>query len=359
MTEPAREQLLGYLLDALEDNEQADIEKILNDDAELQRELAVLNRALSPLDASRREFSPPPGLVAKTCAFVGEDVSAGIDATAETTAPLAAPLAAAVAAAAETQPAKHAAMMHPTDAPPCRPSRVRWQDSIMAVGIMVAACGLLFPAIQDSREQARLMSCQNNLREIGTSLASYSDNNNGYFPEVPQRGNLAAAGIYAPRLMKDGYLTNVHQVVCPGSALADEKKFSIPTIDELQSASDPGRLAAMQNHMGGSYGYSLGHMKDGAYQHTKNLHRPNFAIMADSPNQACPTRQSCNHGGNGQNVLFEDGHVKFLPTTRPLGLADDVFTNDDGLVAAGVHPDDSVIGSSRAAPLIHAGSRSQ
>lgn len=352
MTETPREQLLGYLLDALEDDEQTDIEKILNDDAELQREMAVLNRALSPLDASRREFSPPPGLAARTCVSVAENVAGG-DADAQT----AAPLAGAVAAAAETQPAGHAPMMHPVDAPPCRSGRARWQDSIMAVGIMVAACGLLFPAIQDSREQARLMSCQNNLREIGTSLASYSDNNNGYFPKVPQRGNLAAAGIYAPRLMKDGYLPNIHQVVCPGSALADEKDFSIPTIDELQSASDPGRLAAMQSRMGGSYGYSLGHIKDGVYQHTKNLRRPNFAIMADSPSQTCPTHQSCNHGGNGQNVLFEDGHVEFLPTTRPLGLADDVFTNDDGQVAAGIHPDDSVIGSSPTAPIIHAGRR--
>jgi hypothetical protein len=340
MTEPPREQLLGYLLGALEDGEQADIEHILTNDTKLQRETAVLNRALSPLDASRREFAPPPGLAAQTCAFVTE-------AQPVETRPV------------ETRPAGHAPMMHPVDASPCRPSRVRWQDSIMAIGIMIAAGGLLFPALQDSREQARLMSCQNNLREIGTSLASYSDNHHGYFPKVPQRGNLAAAGIYAPRLLKDGYLSNIHQVVCPGSALADEKEFSIPTIDELQATSDPGLLDAMHGRMGGSYGYSLGHVKDGVYQHTKNLHRPNFAIMADSPSQTCPTHQSCNHGGKGQNVLFEDGHVKFLPTTRPLGLADDVFTNDDGQVAAGIHPDDSVIGSSPTAPIIHAGSRSR
>ena len=329
MTETPREQLLGYLLGALENDEQNEIETIISKDTQLQRETAILNRALSPLDACRCEFAPPSGLARRTCEFVEEQIRLE----------------------------EHISVMRPVDAPPCRSSRVRWQDSIMAVGIMVAACGLLFPAILDSREQARLMCCQNNLREIGTSLASYSENHNGYFPEVPHKGKLAAAGIYAPRLIKDGYLPNVHQVVCPGSSLADEKQFSIPSIDELLSTSDPDRLAEMHRRMGGSYGYSLGHLQDGEYQHTKNLYRPSFAVMADSPSQACPSHQSCNHGGKGQNVLFEDGHVEFLPTTRPLGLPDDVFTNDDGLVAAGVHPNDSVIGSSHARPILNTGTQ--
>ena len=70
MTEPAREQLLGYLLNALDDDTQADIEKLLDNDAGLRRDLATLNRALAPLDVTRCEFSPPNGLAARTCEFV-------------------------------------------------------------------------------------------------------------------------------------------------------------------------------------------------------------------------------------------------------------------------------------------------
>lgn len=354
MTEPAREQLLGYLLDALDDNEHADIEKIINSDAQLRRELATLNRSLAPLDAAPLEFSPPPGLASRTCAFVAASalaIAESEDAEAE---PLLAP---AVAAAASSEPAEHSAKMHTIDSPCGSASRVRWQDSIVAAGILVAACGLLFPAVLDSREHARVMQCQNNLHDIGTSLASYSDSHNGYFPKVPEKGKLAAAGYYAPQLRESGYLPNVRQVICPGSDLADDNNFSVPLPDELQSISCPNQLAAMKDRMGGSYGYSMGHIKDDRYHDTKNLHRENFALMADSPSNALPSHQSQNHGGNGQNVLYEDGHVKFLPTTKPLGLSDDLFTNDNGLVAAGLHPDDSVIGSSPSSPIFNADKR--
>ncbi len=339
MTEPAREQMLGYLLGALDDNEQSEIENILDNDAAVRRELAILHRSLAPLDAARREFSPPAGLASRTSAFVAESALATKEAedpaaTSFLAAPLLAP---AVAAAASAEPAKHAAKMQPVDSPRGSAGRVRWQDSIVAAGIMVAACGLLFPAILDSREQARIMECQNNLHEIGTALVSYSDNHNGYFPKVPAQGNPAAAGIYARRLLENGYLSNVRQVVCPGSDLAD--------------ADEP---ATMKGRMGGSYGNTLGHIKDGRYHDTQNLHRENFALMADSPSYAVLSLQSRNHGGNGQNVLYEDGHVKFLSTTKPLGLSDDVFTNDDGLVAAGMHADDSVIVSGPSTPIFNA-----
>ena len=61
--------------------------------------------------------------------------------------------------------------------------------------------------------------------------------------------------------------------------------------------------------MGGSYGYCIGYVDQGVYQPTRNLGRPGFAIMADAPCEDRPGRQSDNHGGRGQNVLFEDGHV--------------------------------------------------
>lgn len=356
MTEPAREQLLGYLLGALDDNEQADIEKILDSDADMRRELATLNRSLAPLDAARREFSPPAGLASRTCEFVAASALATEERPTEeaedaTATPL---LEEAVAAAASAQPAEHSAKMQPVDSPYVSASRVRWQDSIVAAGIMVAACGLLFPAILDSREHARIMECQNNLHDIGTSLTSYSDSHNGYFPKVPEKGNLAAAGVYAPQLRQSGYLPDVRQVICPGSDLADDNNFMVPMYDDLQSITNPEELVTIKSRMGGSYGYSLGHIKDDRYHNTKNLHRENFALMADSPSHAVPSHQSQNHSGNGQNVLYEDGHVKFLPTTKSLGLSDDVFTNDDGLVAAGVHPDDSVIGGSQATPIFNA-----
>ncbi len=62
MSDPVREQLLGYVLGALDEPEQQALEATLADDAGLQQELAALRRRLEPLHASREEFSPPEGL---------------------------------------------------------------------------------------------------------------------------------------------------------------------------------------------------------------------------------------------------------------------------------------------------------
>jgi prepilin-type processing-associated H-X9-DG protein len=103
--------------------------------------------------------------------------------------------------------------------------------------------------------------------------------------------------------------------------------------------------------MGGDYGYSLGHMVDGRYEPTHDDARPRFALMADVPNDGQPQLQSLNHGGRGQNVLFEDGHVAFLPSAKPNAAADDLFRNDSGQVAAGDHANDAVVSASGTRPF--------
>jgi prepilin-type N-terminal cleavage/methylation domain-containing protein/prepilin-type processing-associated H-X9-DG protein len=47
-------------------------------------------------------------------------------------------------------------------------------EVVVVVGIIGVMISLLLPAIQSSREQARRVSCQNNLLQLGTALASYA-----------------------------------------------------------------------------------------------------------------------------------------------------------------------------------------
>ena len=184
------------------------------------------------------------------------------------------------------------------------------------------------------------------------ALAGYSRANHDYFPRVPAEGKLASAGIYAPTLLHDGFLTEARRVCCPDSPLADAGATHIPTLAELQAAS-PEQAARLRQQMGGSYGYCIGYLDHGVLCPTKNLNRPDFALLADAPREERADRQSANHGGSGQNALFEDGHVEFLATSRPAGRIDDIFANDDNLVAAGVHRNDSVIASSGVAPIVY------
>ena len=68
-----------------------------------------------------------------------------------------------------------------------------------------------------------------------------------------------------------------------------------------------------------------------------------------------PDHQSDNHGGIGQNVLYEDKHVEFSVSTRPGNGSDDIYANDNHEVAPGLHQDDAVIAPSGTAPVIYIG----
>jgi len=330
------QQLLGYLLGALEDDERAALDEQLRGDAKLRHRLATLRKQIELLRGATCEFDPPPGLARRTCHFIAAFAEA----------PAGQPV--------ETVPPRASQLPSPTQLPAggqLLSGGWRWTDVSVVAGIMVTAVLLIFPAIESSRFRARVMACQDNLQQLGTALVQYSEHHAKYFPQVPQQGNLAAAGIYAPALLNDGLLDSPQRVICPGSSLAAAPPSQVPSLVQLQAATgrELGRLRSM---MGGSYGYSLGYVEDGRYVSTRNLSRPTFALMADTPSDPLPGFQSENHGGQGQNVLFEDGHVRFLTSSRPIEDGDDVFVNDTGLVAAGDQRNDSVVASSAAAPLV-------
>lgn len=325
------EQLLDYLLGALEQAEQERLERQLDADPALRRRLKRLRGELGALRSPPPRFAAPPGLAARTCRFVFEHPRPAPR-------PIRRPL---------PQPLAQAAASSP---PVARPSWT-WADLVVAVGIFLAASLLVFPALESSRFKSRVIACQGNLRQVGVALVQYSQRNRGMFPQTPLNGPLAAAGIYAPTLVHEGYLPESQRLVCPESLLAVEPGFRVPRVEELLLAPTPERLSHLRARMGGSYGYSLGHVEGSQYYGPRNRGRAMFALLSDTPS-VLPNHQSVNHGGRGQNVLFEDGHVRFYPSSQPQTLADDFFVNDTGEVAPGSHPDDSVIGPSDAAPAM-------
>jgi hypothetical protein len=223
---------------------------------------------------------------------------------------------------------------------------------VIAAGIFFAAALLFFPAIADSRHQARLAACRENLRDLGAALHRYSDFHRGDLPHVPATGNLGFAGVFGPKLVEAGFLTEPDRLICPASSWAKQRgEFRVPTMGQIEQAT--GRdLVRLQRMAGGSYGYTFGYVDDDRYLPVRNLCRAHFAIMSDAPVLGVTRRVTANHGGRGFNVLFEDMHVRYIVFRRvPDTYRDDVFRNDRGLVEAGLHSDDSVIGPSLAAPF--------
>jgi len=310
-----RQNLIGYLLEALDVEEHEQVAAALQREPAVQRDLQLLKLSFVPLEVDREHHPPPSGLAKRTCRLVALRISTR----------------AAVAAPAAT-------------------GTWRLADLLVAAGIFIAASLLFFPALSQSRYLAQRAGCEANLRQIGFAFAQYSEVNLDHFPQIPQRGPLAVAGIYAPILLELGFLDDSGRLVCPSSSLAGRGSFSVPTRAQLYSASGEERLR-LHKELGGSYGFPLGYLADGVYHGVKNLRRSTYALVSDAPELGDTEHCSPNHGHCGQNVLFEDGHVCFLRTCTNEPARDHIFANQDGKMAPGIGPDDAVIGPSQVAPM--------
>jgi hypothetical protein len=322
-----REQLLGYLLDALEDEERQQIEQQLEDDPSLIAELQTLRMALEPLAENYEDFEPPAGLAQRACSRVDERRQ--VD-----------PVGLAGGSFNTGMTGSFASR-----------SRISVADVVVSAGIVLAAVLIFFPVIANSRYDSRLIHCQENLRQMGVALVNYSDKlGGGFFPAVASQGNRAFAGIYAPTLIEAGYLNNASNLICPSSPLPEQgTEFRVPTLKEIDSAT-PHEIFLIQQSTGVIYGYTLGVMAQGNHVAPKNQGRANFGLMADTPRA---------HSGRGRNVLYEDGHLRFIKSNAgsPVWI-DDPFQNRLGVVEAGVDENDSVIASSWTPPFSRNGSPS-
>lgn len=231
-------------------------------------------------------------------------------------------------------------------------------DFVVLTAVAVLVMAMLTPAVLASRNQSRLVACQDNLRRIGTGLFNYAESHEDHFVPIAKDGPLNVAGAYAPVLRTGGFVDDDGVFFCStavASGLQEVK--TIPTIEELQRAyrQNSEHLAELQSMMGGSYGYSLGYYDHDRYVGPINLGRSFRVIMADTPSYLLEGRASKNHGGQGQNLLFEDGGIRFSRQASVGFPADSIFENRNGLIAAGTDVNDSVIGSSNVSAWISPG----
>jgi len=325
------ENLLGYLLGALDGAEHDEIEEKVSRDSGLRDELAALEEKLAPLQAARWDYDPPDGLAQRTCQLVADRSAAGELAV---------------------QPASRDQVSDGYEAVGSNAGR-EWTlfDVVIAAGIFFAAALLFVPAVAQSRHQAQLLQCQKKLGVLGQSLAQFAEMTNGWFPSIPSTGPYSVAGCYAPQLMNAQLVNDHSDFVCPGSTLWKQVHiFQVPSQDELTQAPRH-RVIFLQRTMGGSFAYNLGYVENGQYQPLRDRGRSYYPIMSDTPHLTTEGHVSQNHGGRGQNVLFEAGNVRFVTSqTIDQESQDNIFLNDVGEIEAGLHADDVVIGHSAARP---------
>ncbi|HEY7154397.1 MAG TPA: hypothetical protein VH575_10605 [Gemmataceae bacterium] len=315
------ENLVGYLLKSLDAETHQQVEAALETSPELRARLGLLERALAPLAADAEPPQPRPGLIVSTLARIAEHQCRKLP-------------------PAPPPPRSQSAASRPW---------MRWPDVLAAACLLLLLGGLGASTLLHLwRDYDTRLKCQDNLRVIWTGLRGYCENHDGDFPRVEEKGPHGVAGIFVPVLREDGYLVPEAKLRCPAQGSAAPKGCSLREMDELFQK-DPDAFHREAGKLAGDYAYTLGYRDGGVYRGLRCDSGDTLPIAADRLGPLSQ-RNSVNHGGRGQNVLYLGGNVIWC-TRRTVGIdGDDIFVNQDNQVFAGKTREDSVLGPSDATP---------
>ena len=340
MKNPSKEDLLGYALGALDANQQLLVQQSIDQDANIEEQLIEIKASLAPLELLEGGSGATPGLARRTCEMLAAvQKEARHEATAS---PLSEPRALPV----EAMPGS--SVMSPSTRSEFSQGifKSSWSlnDLLVAGACAAVLAGLLFPALSYTRFYSNRSGCQQNMINLGSAFQSYSDIHDGQFVAIPTSGNCSVTGIFAPTLKDAGLLADA-SLACPGSNR--QSPVFVPSLKTIRNSQGE-RLSHYHRSMGGDYGYTMGYYADNQYVSPTDVGRSHFILCADKPSPMNEGFRSSNHGGNGQNCLFEDGRYEFV-TGHAYGN-DPIYKNDYDMVAAGAHANDSVIGASHNTP---------
>lgn len=413
-----QEDLIGYLLGALEPDEMRRVEKWLQESEEARERLDELERALGFLGdpktssengGSAESEMPPADLVARTLAALPPlppmlESNNEVDASAVDD-----PLAESLPWQATGSMDLPSASLSPSteSGDTYRLGLRDWFASVAAACVVMA---ITIPSLVEGRFLARKQACQDNLRELGIAMTQFVNRNaEQRLPSIAADGYQAFAGMYAPRLREAGLLSEDEATLCPSlqreqfwpanrsmmitQPVGDRSTNQRPQVDvvtlavldevgrELMAMNRSAdhnaelnmrmqlaieRLRWMQTTAGGHYAYTLG-VRDGDYFASPRYQgRSAFAVMSDAAivqngkrfqNGETVSPTLISHGGRGINVLYEDGRVGFLPSQSLSRIPDNPLFNHDGRIEAGLTIDDASLAPSWQPPFVRANQR--
>lgn len=321
------QMLTGYLLNALTEREKSEVEEYLAQHPEARETLALLEAAIAPLAADKDAPVAPPHLVERTLAKVAEHICAPKNPPSEL-----------------------------PKAPPTRTSLGVAAPYWRRVDVLVAACLLLtfiglslitLGRLRGPTSAAMMAECKNNLRQFFIALHAYRDLH-GEFPDVSKEAPRDVAGMVVPILADAGTLPSSASIRCPGLGSPLTCQLTLDVLRKMSNEEFEQRSPCLSM----CYAYSLGSRNEGGgFRAPGDGPKDGWSqmpLMADRPPAEGVLRNSINHAGTGQNVLFADGSVQFMALrTR---ADDDIFLNRERRVAAGIDASDIVLGYSGSRP---------
>ncbi len=232
-------------------------------------------------------------------------------------------------------------------------------ELLVVISIIAILLAILLPALERSREQANTLRCGTNLNQIGAGLVIYASEYGNEYPRtvyVPDVAPCAGTNPAAPDPFVAGG-PNPNDVSAALFLLLrvehlSAKIFNDPYTDEVATTPEPAPDTSIRSNFTNvdknlSYSYANPYPSKAAAAagyRLNNRMNQGFAMAADLNPGTGPGKNSRNHEGHGQNVLYADSHVEWKKVTTCGINNDDIYTNKAGVVQASpVDADDSVL----------------
>jgi len=230
----------------------------------------------------------------------------------------------------------------------CRRAGFTLIELLVVIAILALLIGILLPALNQARHQARRTACAANLRQVGVAIHLYSEDFDGSIPFGPAGRPVTGSNFYTVTgnvtsllsledgdpvglglLLKD-YLAHQPMVLfCPGADQPSEAQDELARVGQAQAQSDfyyrhasvtmlTGKPKAFRTRLS-----DLGRNSKG---------QPIAALVTDVQFLAHPSLAAFNvktrtsHQRAASNVLFAAGHVNTL-SNRDGSLTVDIGTS--------------------------------
>ena len=213
-------------------------------------------------------------------------------------------------------------------------------ELLVVVAIIAMLVGLLIPAVQASRESARIANCASNMRQVGLAMIQFCDTHHGRWPETthtveadPVTGKYTQAWIYTI----GPYMEDVDAIrICPSDLAGDlrvrGKGTSYTMNGYLSKESHPAfdnrrKVLAMSKTI---VAFELSENKDSGAIKTQNpanidvfndhVHSFSWFITTNINHDLVFTAISAEiavdrHDGTA-HYLYADGHVELIPSEQ-------------------------------------------